>query len=84
MFPGVWVYVSQIDSPLPSSSHAPSIWYEAVARPQRNPSGKRRDSVATVLTLRTPNARVDAGRMRIIAACFPLVPLGKGSESQSV
>src|SRR5262245_778154 len=41
-----------MDAPLPSSSHAPSIWYEDVATPQRNPSGSRRsldvaDSVAT-------------------------------------
>jgi hypothetical protein len=33
---------SQIDSPFPSAFHAPSIWYDAVAVPHRNPSGKRR------------------------------------------
>src|SRR5437588_7287255 len=34
IFPGVCAKRSQIDSPLPSSFHAPSIWYEAVAVPQ--------------------------------------------------
>src|SRR5262245_27822618 len=42
MFPGVWAYVSQIDRPLPSSSQAPSVWYDDVATPQWKPSGKRR------------------------------------------
>ena len=78
MFPGVWAYVSQIDGPLPSSFHAPSIWYEAVATPQWNPSGKRRGSVATVFKLRTSNARVEAGQSRIIAGCWrvPVRPAG--------
>src|SRR3712207_1048498 len=39
--PGVWEKVSQIEGPRPSSSTAPSIWYEAVAVPHRNPSGNR-------------------------------------------
>src|SRR5258707_5368221 len=30
-----------MDGPRPSSSTAPSIWYAAVAAPQRKPSGKR-------------------------------------------
>jgi hypothetical protein len=34
IFPGVWANASQIDSPLPSSSQAPSIWYDEVATPQ--------------------------------------------------
>src|SRR5262245_56259422 len=42
MCPGSCVYVSQIDRPLPSSFHAPSIWYDEVATPQRNPAGKVR------------------------------------------
>src|SRR5262245_16607651 len=42
MFPDVWAYVSQIDMPLPSSSHAPSIWYEDLATPQWKPSGNER------------------------------------------
>ena len=46
IFPGVWANVSQIDSPLPSSFHAPSTWYDEVATPQRNPSGKRRTEEA--------------------------------------
>src|SRR5215471_13522902 len=37
--PGVCANRSQIDSPLPSSFHAPSIWYDAVAVPQKNPLG---------------------------------------------
>ena len=32
--PGECANVSQIDRPLPSSFHAPSIWYEARATPQ--------------------------------------------------
>src|SRR5262245_36427212 len=45
--PGVWLYVSQIDGERPSSATAPSIWYAAVAVPQRNPSGNaRRSAVA--------------------------------------
>src|SRR5579872_4628488 len=40
ILPGVCANRSQIDSPLPSSFHAPSIWYEAVAAPQKNPLGK--------------------------------------------
>lgn len=39
ILPGVCANRSQIDSPLPSSFHAPSIWYEAVAVPQKNPLG---------------------------------------------
>src|SRR5215831_10410645 len=42
MFPGACVYVSQIDRPLPSSFHAPSIWYDDVATPQKNPGGNVR------------------------------------------
>lgn len=37
--PAVWAKRSQMDSPLPSSFHAPSIWQEAVAVPQKNPLG---------------------------------------------
>ena len=40
--PGVWLKVSQIDGPRPSAWTAPSIWYEAVAVPQRKPGGKGR------------------------------------------
>src|SRR5262245_66535116 len=47
MFPGVWAYVSQIDTPLPSSSQAPSTWYDAVATPQWKPSGNVRSAVMT-------------------------------------
>src|SRR3712207_3714105 len=39
--PGVWEKVSQMEGPRPSSSTAPSIWYEAVAAPHKNPSGNR-------------------------------------------
>src|SRR3712207_2016073 len=39
--PGVWEKVSQMEGPRPSSFTAPSIWYEAVAVPHRNPSGNR-------------------------------------------
>src|SRR5918998_1417762 len=39
--PGVWENVSQMEGPRPSSSTAPSIWYEAVAVPHKNPSGNR-------------------------------------------
>ena len=46
IFPGVCAYVSQIDGPFPSASHAPSIWYDEVATPQRNPSGNRRSLIA--------------------------------------
>jgi hypothetical protein len=34
ILPGVCAYVSQIEAPLPSSFHAPSIWYDEVAVPQ--------------------------------------------------
>ena len=34
--------VSQMDGPRPSSSNAPSIWYEAVAEPQRKSEGNWR------------------------------------------
>src|SRR5262249_9953346 len=34
--------MSQIDGPLPSSFHAPSIWYAEVAVPQKNPVGNSR------------------------------------------
>ena len=40
--PGVWLKVSQIEGVRPSSAAAPSIWYAAVAAPQRNPGGKVR------------------------------------------
>src|SRR5215470_14859743 len=46
MFPGVWANTSQINGPFPSSSQAPSIWYEDVATPQWNPSGNRRSAEA--------------------------------------
>jgi hypothetical protein len=36
----VWVKRSQIDGPRPSSFTAPSIWYDEVAVPHRNPFGK--------------------------------------------
>ena len=32
--------VSQMDGERPSSEAAPSIWYDAVAAPQRKPGGK--------------------------------------------
>src|SRR2546423_13729661 len=38
--PGVWLKVSQIEGPRPSSLTAPSIWYDAVATPQTKSSGK--------------------------------------------
>ncbi len=38
--PGVWENVSQIEGDRPSSEAAPSIWYAAVALPQRKPGGK--------------------------------------------
>ena len=38
--PGVWENVSQIEGDRPSSEAAPSIWYAAVAAPQRKPGGK--------------------------------------------
>src|ERR1041384_1270294 len=41
---------SQIDSPLPSASHAPSIWWAAVAVPQTNPAGNSRN-VSLVMML---------------------------------
>src|SRR5262245_10577301 len=42
MFPGLCVYVSQMDRPLPSSFHAPSIWYDDVPTPQKKPFGNWR------------------------------------------
>src|SRR5262249_55370107 len=42
MLPGVCAYVSQIDLPLPSSFQAPSIWYDEVPTPQKNPLGNWR------------------------------------------
>src|SRR5262245_60539525 len=56
-----------MDAPLPSSSHAPSIWYEDVATPQRNPSGSRRsldvaDSVATACSRPPRRGSRAAGR----------------------
>src|SRR5215212_6186199 len=47
MAPGVWLKVSQIDGPRPSSATAPSIWYAAVAVPKTKPGGKRRPSSIT-------------------------------------
>lgn len=38
--PGTRQYVSQMDGVLPSSAAAPSIWYAAVATPQRKPAGR--------------------------------------------
>src|ERR1700686_4115938 len=40
ILPAVCAKRSQMDSPLPSSFQAPSIWYEAMAVPQKNPLGK--------------------------------------------
>jgi hypothetical protein len=39
ILPGSAVNVSQTLGPLPSSSQAPSIWYDAVLVPNRNPAG---------------------------------------------
>src|SRR5215469_5236569 len=39
ILPGVCEKRSQIDSPLPSSFQAPSIWYDAVAVPHQKPLG---------------------------------------------
>ena len=39
--PGSAVNVSQMLGPFPSSSHAPSIWYDAVLVPNTNPAGSR-------------------------------------------
>ena len=39
--PGCSLKVSQMDGVRPSVAAAPSIWYAAVAAPQRKPSGKR-------------------------------------------
>ena len=44
--PGVWENVSQIEGDRPSSEAAPSIWYAAVAAPQRKPGGKATASEA--------------------------------------
>src|SRR5450756_1058524 len=40
--PGVWLKVSQMDGPRPSSVTAPSIWYDAVAAPHRKSWGNAR------------------------------------------
>ena len=39
--PGVWLKVSQMEGPRPSSWAAPSIWYAAVAAPSRKSFGMR-------------------------------------------
>ena len=48
ILPGMVANRSQIDSPLPSSLAAPSIWAEAVATPQAKPSGKRYEGPSLV------------------------------------
>jgi len=40
IFPGVWAYLSQMDSLFPSSFHAPSVGYAEVATPQWKTFGK--------------------------------------------
>ena len=44
ILPGCAVKVSQMLGPLPSSSDAPSIWYDAVLVPKRNPGGNWGDT----------------------------------------
>ena len=46
--PGTRANVSQMDGERPSSEAAPSIWYDAVAAPQRKPGGKLTASVVAV------------------------------------
>src|SRR5262245_66251683 len=47
-----------MEGPLPSSSQAPSTWYDDVATPQWKPSGKRRSAVmARSSRVRSPGAR---------------------------
>lgn len=43
---------SQIDSPLPSASQAPSVWYELVPTPNLNPLGNSEAHVVEVLRSR--------------------------------
>lgn len=43
---------SQIDSPLPSTSQAPSVWYELVPTPNLNPLGNSEAHVVEVLRSR--------------------------------
>src|SRR5713101_2526603 len=47
MFPIVCANRSQIDSPFPSSFHPPSIWYAAVAVPQKKSFGNWKGSGGT-------------------------------------
>src|SRR5690606_41563593 len=51
MRPGVCVKVSQIERPRPSSSTAPSIWYDAVDIPKRNPASNWGSSDGSVMVL---------------------------------
>ena len=60
--PGVWAKRSQIDSPRPSSFVAPSIWYEAVAAPQRKPRGKT--TLRGVPAAGAPSGNADGGARR--------------------
>jgi len=77
ILPGVWEKRSQIDSPLPSSFHAPSIWYDAVAVPHTKFFGKSKwtflsNPFGKNYIEKTPgwNSRVIACARRIIAvAC---------------
>src|SRR5436305_6281676 len=45
--PGVWQNVSQIDGPRPPARTAPSIWYEEVETPNRNPAGNEAGMLAS-------------------------------------
>src|SRR5260370_25360610 len=48
---------SQLDSPFPSTFHAPSTWYAAEAIPQRNSLGKRARSISEGATAPATGSR---------------------------
>ena len=78
-----------MESPRPSSATAPSIWYAAVATPQRNPSGKR--GMASLSARLSPRDRSPAtrpagwpGRGRLRGCCTRAGTAGSAGETTTM
>src|SRR5262245_11597226 len=85
MWSPVWLKVSQIDTPRPSSVAAPSIWYDDVETPQRKPLGNSgngmRDPLPKAKVIRTLDR---LGLHRQISTVAPLVADGDRARGRAV
>src|SRR5262245_33473924 len=70
-----------MDMPLPSSFHAPSIWYEDVPTPQKKPCGKVRLSSCPELSFPSSFSLTGAGEVQLPRSDVAEMPSAVAPES---